>query len=1000
MSRFEEGVPADPTQNMSEEDAKKWKEMNEEHRDNFKKAMGELNKLADPMAELEGLVAEGCPDNLDEGECKEWEDNTDKYKNVVKDKHKEAGCNCGRGGCDHCALAKLAAEDDSITLSKANYKTVADLLEPFNEPGSWGHVVTHAFSGKPMEAKHVDKVVKEINGYLSSWATQAKANGWDASDKKNLTKAKGILEAAGKSGKTAGPNPLDPTSSWDEGTIDWQDDPRDHDSEGSMIPGLQDRKADTLMSELGVLAEGCPDNLDEGECKEWESNTDKYKDVVKDQHKAATWEEGEVDEDDPRDHPGEGSLIPGLQERLGSKRKMASSYVIDTNHRGEPHVDSVLDPILFCMILSKIMGMKVKPANPDLSLLDTGSRSGKAVSIGGILTSYAKALEIAVSEHPDDFAPLAGKNVYRVHVSVGSIYEQGMKSAGFSYASDEAYYAFVGNKTPFNRDTIEEITDLEIPFKDDEGEEHEADRMITVRDVQYSGIMSRGEEMKGLQREVIVRVVFPRGALKAVDKAIKALGKKQGFVVSYLTTYRKPQAVQGPAPKQPAGKKFPFRGASDPMAELEGLVAEGCPDNLDEGECKEWESNTDKYKDVVKDKHKTAMFEEGEWGETLVYGNKERHGSFFLTTFAFGSKGPLDDKWFLSHLTDAVPDATSGLIKPRLHESGEGTLTVWWGYDTEEAEDRLGDVWYIEELMDVAFIKVGRAMGLSKAKKLNHAADVDKFVQTHMPKVAAGDLEASWGSTLKQAGKKPDAKAKAEAKKIFDKMWNDIDEDDEASGAAFDDLEEAKDSFKAGDLSIEDLRAMAKDGKKAALAPSGLYGYTRSVQSSCESSIRKMSRAAAQIAKAAYQKDENTAPFLAAHAKRANSLPAKILVAALKGLGPKVATSIRLAELRIASEPDHPVDKTAARKYGLYGFNAKTAKLGLHACTSLRENAGTTASELHGRKAAAHNLITGFLKEHSKQGKCLYAKMLYSSYPGPESKTASAEENGITWEAK
>jgi len=38
LSRFEEGVPADPTENMSPEDAKKWKEENEKNRDKFKTA--------------------------------------------------------------------------------------------------------------------------------------------------------------------------------------------------------------------------------------------------------------------------------------------------------------------------------------------------------------------------------------------------------------------------------------------------------------------------------------------------------------------------------------------------------------------------------------------------------------------------------------------------------------------------------------------------------------------------------------------------------------------------------------------------------------------------------------------------------------------------------------------------------------------------------------------------------------------------------------------------
>jgi hypothetical protein len=37
-SRFEEGKPADPTKNMSPEDAKKWKEQNDRHKDKFKSA--------------------------------------------------------------------------------------------------------------------------------------------------------------------------------------------------------------------------------------------------------------------------------------------------------------------------------------------------------------------------------------------------------------------------------------------------------------------------------------------------------------------------------------------------------------------------------------------------------------------------------------------------------------------------------------------------------------------------------------------------------------------------------------------------------------------------------------------------------------------------------------------------------------------------------------------------------------------------------------------------
>jgi hypothetical protein len=37
-SRFEEGVPADPTKNMEPEDAAKWKAQTEKNKDNFKSA--------------------------------------------------------------------------------------------------------------------------------------------------------------------------------------------------------------------------------------------------------------------------------------------------------------------------------------------------------------------------------------------------------------------------------------------------------------------------------------------------------------------------------------------------------------------------------------------------------------------------------------------------------------------------------------------------------------------------------------------------------------------------------------------------------------------------------------------------------------------------------------------------------------------------------------------------------------------------------------------------
>lgn len=192
----------------------------------------------------------------------------------------------------------------------------------------------------------------------------------------------------------------------------------------------------------------------------------------------------------------------------------------------------------------------------------------------------------------------------------------------------------------------------------------------------------------------------------------------------------------------------------------------------------------------------------------------------------------------------------------------------------------------------------------------------------------------------------------------------------------------------------------ASDARTAAKTPGGLYGFKKSVQADCESAIRKMSRKADQLARQAYAKDENVAPFLATHAKEAKSLPAKILVAAMKSMGPKIASgnSDRLAELRALRASDKTAGK---RQYGLYGFLAKTASLGLGACTQLRESAGHVASDLHGRRAAIHPDITGFLDSHSKEARCMYSKLLRASYPSADRKTASvpqSTEDWLTWE--
>lgn len=157
--------------------------------------------------------------------------------------------------------------------------------------------------------------------------------------------------------------------------------------------------------------------------------------------------------------------------------------------------------------------------------------------------------------------------------------------------------------------------------------------------------------------------------------------------------------------------------------------------------------------------------------------------------------------------------------------------------------------------------------------------------------------------------------------------------------------------------------------RTAARAPSGLYGFTKSTQRDCEAAQRKLAKVALSLAKRAFSRDEKIVPFLQTHAKRAKSQPARVLMAALREVGPKLAKEIKGGKTASTNE------------YGLYGYQARTARTGLDLCTEIRAHAGRIAANLHRRRFARYERITGFLKQHSKAGHCTYSRMLLASYP-------------------
>jgi hypothetical protein len=615
-------------------------------------------------------------------------------------------------------------------------------------------------------------------------------------------------------------------------------------------------------------------------------------------------------------------------------------------------------------------------------------------------------------------------------------------------------------------------------------------------------------------------------------------------------------------------------------------LAEGCPDNLDKSECAEWEANTEKYKDVVKDLHKKAgdipadveryvkETQEGNpdytdaqawataWSRFCKYKDPGSEHCKQNTGDYFPGKSASSDLEALQKLA-TWEEGYRDEDDPREHE-GEGSLIP--GLEEKRASKTAlrpdpvpGPASGLPGDEKDGMFEKGKDADPTKNMSPEDAAEWKKQNELHKDqfKAASENLLAAWGTVIGAAqvdekegrfeeGKPADPtknmspedaaewkkqhdlhkdEFKAAAKKLPTQFTYTIDMDERGEFRATVYGPGGKEVLEVNDETIEDgfmkhkndLKGLAdylehlgigakgtsvkKDAsdhsKTAAKAPTGLYGFTKSVQSDCETCVRKLSKTAAGIAKRAYKKDEKVAEFLSTHANQGESLPARILVAALRELGPKVpadepaapeeektASATKTAawmewrkyqdnpvqivtlkgtevlpNLAVAQkkypglDPEHnskqftwatkgsiqgkpairfedwatekmmsraarleelrtkragllkeaAQEKEAGRQYGLYGYLAKTANLGLSACTELRENAGQITASLHGRRADRHQHITGFLENHAKTAKCLHSQLLRASYPGADVRCASAEKPAsvnewLTWD--
>jgi hypothetical protein len=440
----------------------------------------------------------------------------------------------------------------------------------------------------------------------------------------------------------------------------------------------------------------------------------------------------------------------------------------------------------------------------------------------------------------------------------------------------------------------------------------------------------------------------------------------------------------------PADKAASLNAALEDL----GLLAEGCPDNLDESECKEWESNTDKYQDKFKKSEGGPLAEMVKLSKIKVEPQGLGKKANQVGKTILQQMGGLRRLGMMLGISRVFyhPKGVEFLWPNKQRSRGNNvkiSLTPGDTYKVEFFNASVRGKKLVKAFDDVPVENLGETFERQTGWRLRLART--RLTET---KKVAGEYVNLWaavrdkkllGATDEPAGKNPTfwrSKAGNKPVAIVPLKHVPIDlavalSDQGTAAEAYSDAE----AWRAAKKYAPSGFRRAADEKTAA-SPTGLYGFTKRVQSDCEVTARKLQKSASALAKAAYTKDSEVAPFLALHAKRANSLPAKMLTAALKDMGPKVAAN---AGKTLVTDPD----KTAARKWGLYGYKSKTASLGLGSCTALRESAGRVASELHGRREGSHSKITGFLKQHAKEANCMYSRMLHAGYPDADRRCAS-----------
>jgi len=521
----------------------------------------------------EGIFAEGCPDNLDKEECGEWEANTEKYKDVVKDKHRQAALTLNKK--DKTVIRAFSEKESG---ESKHLSTDGKTLD-----GSWmgGNKIAEWVGGKIQINDLGSRAAQTVQRSLKK---EAPANWFKKAAKpssKDKAEAKKIFDKL---------NDKAVMGEWDdveelEDAFNRGDVPiktlreigsGKHDFKAASDPlSALERMARKQMLLPKALRSKIPKLYSQDDNPDptvWVKFFNAYG--------HGTWL---ITEFDGRDqmfgladlgHPELGYI--SLSE-LESLEKMPGLQQIerDSSFRPKPLSEAIKKEHINYRMASKTAARSLKEIAREIR------QDWKKVNFAA--EPYLDAMG-TLNSVQDNYYDDSGQSIVAYFLSnarawrgpVAKQIKKELKTMIPRYGSLDPMLSLEARLADVNKTAARPLNEIAREI-------HQDWKKVYFGAVPYLDAM---------------------GTLRSINDDY-GQDSGQSIVAYFLSNAR---GWRGPVAKQikkELKSMLSRRGSDDPLFALE-MMAEGCPDNLDDGECQEWEANTEKYKDVVKDQHREA----------------------------------------------------------------------------------------------------------------------------------------------------------------------------------------------------------------------------------------------------------------------------------------------------------------------------------------------------------------------------------------------------------